>query len=130
MALNVELVSPERLLFEGEAKLVIARTSDGEIGFEPGHIPFVGTLLPAPVKVVSPDGDEQLIAVHSGFVEVANDQLTLLSDVSELAEDIDVDRARAALERADAALAADAEDGDAAAAKARATARLRATGQL
>ena len=130
MSLNVELVSPERLLFEGEAKLVIARTSDGEIGFEPGHIPFVGTLLPAPVKVISPEGDEQLIAVHSGFVELSNDHLTLLSDVSELAQDIDVDRARAALDRADMALSADSDNVEATAAKARATTRLRTAGQL
>lgn len=130
MPLNVELVSPERLLFKGDASLVVARTTDGEIGFEPGHIPFVGALLPWSVKVVDPTGAEQLIAVHSGFVEVANDHLTLLSDVSELAQDIDVERARAALERADEALAADEDDGEAAAAKARAEARLRAAGQL
>jgi len=130
MSLNVELVSPERLLFQGEAKLVVARTSDGEIGFEPGHIPFVGTLLPAPVKVISPEGDEQLIAVHSGFVELSNDHLTLLSDVSELAQDIDVDRARAALDRADMALSADSDNVEATAAKARATTRLRTAGQL
>ena len=130
MPLNVELVSPERLLFKGDASLVVARTTDGEIGFEPGHIPFVGALLPWSVKVVDPSGAEQLIAVHSGFVEVANDHLTLLSDVSELAQDIDVERARAALERADEALAADEDDDEAAGAKARAEARLRAAGQL
>ena len=45
MPLNVELVSPERLLFKGDASLVVARTTDGEIGFEPGHIPFVGACL-------------------------------------------------------------------------------------
>ena len=72
------------------------------------------------------DGSETRIAVHSGFIEVANDHLTLLSDVSEMAEDIDVDRARAALERAEEALRADGDDVEAAAAKARAMARLTA----
>lgn len=127
MPLNVELVSPERLLFSGESTEVLARTVEGEIGFLPGHIPFVGILLPGVVQVYTDDGIQK-IAVHSGFIELANDHLTLLSDVAELAADIDVARARAALERADQALAADAEDDDAKAAKARAEARLAAAG--
>ena len=126
MALQVELVSPERLLFEGEASMVLARTIEGEIGFQPGHIPFVGTLLPGVVRSFGSDGSETRIAVHSGFIEVANDHLTLLSDVSEMAEDIDVDRARAALDRTEEALRADGDDVEAAAAKARAMARLTA----
>ena len=125
MPLHVELVSPERLLYEGESSEVLARTVEGEIGFLPGHIPFVGTLLPGVVQVYT-DGGIQKIAVHSGFIEVSNDHLTLLSDVSEMAEDIDVERARAALERAEQALAADSDDTEAAAAKARAMARLTA----
>ena len=129
MPLHVELVSPERLLYEGESSEVLARTVEGEIGFLPGHIPFVGTLLPGVVQVYT-EGGIQRIAVHSGFIELANDHLTLLSDVAELAEDIDVDRARAALDRADAALGADGDDAEAAAAKARASARiLAATGE-
>lgn len=125
MPLHVELVSPERLLYEGESSEVLARTVEGEIGFLPGHIPFVGTLLPGVVQVYTDNGIQK-IAVHSGFIEVSNDHLTLLSDVSELAEDIDVDRARAALERAEEALRADGNDAEAAAAKARAMARLTA----
>ena len=125
MPLHVELVSPERLLYEGESSEVLARTVEGEIGFLPGHIPFVGALLPGVVQVYT-DSGIQKIAVHSGFIEVSNDHLTLLSDVSEMAEDIDVDRARAALERAEQALAADSDDTEAAAAKARAMARLTA----
>ena len=130
MPLHVELVSPERLLYEGEASLVIARTSDGEIGFQPQHVPFVGTLLPWVVKVETTDGDVKHIAVHSGFVEVANDRLTILSDIAEMAEDIDVDRAQAALDRAEEALRADDEDAEAIAAKERAVARLRAAGAI
>ncbi|NNE72069.1 MAG: ATP synthase F1 subunit epsilon [Acidimicrobiales bacterium] len=127
MPLQVELVSPERLLYEGESTEVLARTVEGEIGFLPGHIPFVGILLPGVVQVYTGDGIQK-IAVHSGFIELANDHLTLLSDVAELAGDIDVDRARAALERAEQSLAADADDADAQAAKARAEARLSASG--
>lgn len=128
MALQVELVSPERSMYEGEAKLVIARTTDGEIGFEPGHVPFVGILLPNVVRIQSEGGEEQRIAVHSGFVELSDDHLTLLSDVAELAADIDVERARAALGRANEALSANADDEAAAAAARRATVRLEAAG--
>lgn len=124
MTLHVELVSPERLLYEGHATQVDARTSDGEIGFQTGHIPFVGTLRPSRVHVHTEDGGSQYIAVHGGFVELANDHLMLLSDIAELAEDIDVPRAQAALERAEAALALDADDAVAHAAKERALARL------
>lgn len=126
MSLHVELVSPERVVYEGDASLVVARTAEGEIGFQPGHVPFVGTLVPSVIKVVLAEGGEQRIAVHSGFVEVANDHLTLLSDVAELSQDIDVERARAAEQRAQATLAGDNDNGEALAALSRAQARLRA----
>jgi F-type H+-transporting ATPase subunit epsilon len=129
MAMRVELVSPERVVYEGDALLVIARTTDGEIGFQPGHVPFVGVMVPSVVRIALEDaGEVQRIAVHSGFVEVSNDHVTLLCDVAELADDIDVDRAREALARAEEALRSGDNDGLAAEAKARATARLTAAG--
>lgn len=99
--LQVELVSPERILFSGEAEMVIARTTAGDIAFQPGHIPFIGTLQIHPVKIVFPGGAEESIAVHEGFVECAHDRVTILSDVAELASQIDVARARAAAARAE-----------------------------
>ena len=69
-------------------------------------------------------GGDQLVAVHGGFVEVSNDRVTILSDVAELEDQIDVPRARAAKERAEAALRADADDEAAAAALRRADLRL------
>jgi len=98
MPLRVELVSPERIVYEGDADLVIARTSDGEIGFQPGHVPFVGNLVSSVVRIALSDGGVQRIAVHSGFVEVSDDHVALLSDVAELSLDIDIDRAKKALE--------------------------------
>ncbi len=126
MPLQVELVSPEERVFEGDAELVIARTTDGEIGFQPGHVPFVGVLVPSVVRIALSDGGAQHIAVHSGFVEVSDDHVTVLSDVAELAESIDVERARAALARAEEALRADRDDEDAKAALRRAQARIAA----
>ena len=124
MALQVELVSPERIVYEGEAVLVIARTTDGEIGFQAGHVPFVGNLVPSVVRIALEPGGIQHIAVHSGFIEVSNDHVTLLSDVAELAQDIDVARATAAKDRAEAAIRTDADNADAIGALGRAEARL------
>lgn len=125
MPLHVELVSPEGTLFEGEGDMVIARTlGGGDIAFLPGHIPFVGTLAIGQVKVVSAGGKEQVIAVHRGFVSMAHDRVTILSDVAELPETINVARAEAAKSAAEEALRADAEDAEAKAALRRAEIRL------
>lgn len=126
MPLHIELVSPERIVYEGEAELVIARTTDGEIGFQAGHEPFVGNLVPSVVRIALSSDGVQHIAVHSGFVEVSDDHVTLLSDVAELAEDIDVDRASAALDQAIKALASNADHNEAKVAASRANARLEA----
>ena len=93
MTLQVELVSPEQILFSGEAEMVICRTTDGEIAFLTGHAPFVGSLGIGPVRIRRPDGDDELAAVHGGFVEVSHDQVTILSDVAEMAHQIDLMRA-------------------------------------
>ncbi len=124
MPLRVELVSPERVVYEGEAELVIARTTDGEIGFQPGHVPFVGNLVSSVIRIALSDGGVQRIAVHSGFVEVSDNHVALLSDVAELAEDIDTDRAKNALDRANELLAGDSANEEAAKALQRAEVRL------
>ena len=127
MSLRIELVSPERVVFEGDAELVIARTIDGEIGFQPGHVPFVGNLVSSVVRVALSDGGVQRIAVHSGFVEVSDNHVALLCDVAELAEDIDVDRAKASLENAKNDLASDPSNSEAEGAIHRAEVRLEAS---
>ncbi len=125
MPLTVQLVSPERILWEGEAQIVVARTiGGGDIAFEPGHAPFLGALQTWPVFVRDETGAETRIASHGGFVQVDNDRVIILSDVAELAGDIDVDRAKAALSTAESALSANAEDAEAAAARQRAKVRL------
>lgn len=129
MALVVELVSPERVAYTGEAKMVICRTTTGDIAFLPGHVPFIGVLATHPVRVLLEEGGEQVIAVHQGFVEVSppedgNTRVTILSDVCELAETIDVARAQEALARAQSDLAADPDDPEAVAAIQRAEVRL------
>lgn len=100
--LQVELVSPEKILFSGEAESVIARTTGGDIAFLSGHVPFIGNLDVHPVRILLPGGIEEIVAVHEGFVECSNDRVTILSDVAELQSQIDVARAEAAAQRAEA----------------------------
>jgi F-type H+-transporting ATPase subunit epsilon len=121
----VQVVSPERILYTGTATMVVARTiGGGDIAFLTGHAPFIGALAIHQVKVVAEGGDEQLIAVHGGFVEVSNSRVTVLSDVAELPEQIDVHRAERAKQRAEEALRADGDDAEAKAALERAEVRL------
>jgi len=135
MTLQVELVSPERILYSGEAESVLCRTvGGGDIAFYGGHSPFVGALDVGVVVVRTPEGAaDETVAVHGGFVEVsssvgAGDEgpattVTILSDVAELRSQIDVDRAQAAKERAEAALR-DGDDAEVRAALKRAEVRL------
>jgi F-type H+-transporting ATPase subunit epsilon len=125
MPFEVRLVSPEQVLYVGEADMVIARTLEGgDIAFQPGHIPFLGALGSHPVRVYLSDHSVIQFAVHGGFVEVSNDKVIILSDVAELPEQVDVERARLAQERAAAALRDRPDDVEAKAAAARAATRL------
>ena len=130
MPLEVELVSPERTLFSGEASMGRARTvGGGDIAFLPGHAPFVGALATWTVEITLAEGGHELAAVHGGFVEVSHDHVKILSDLAELASTIDADRARRAQEKAQAAIQR-GDDVDAEAALDRANARLAATGTM
>jgi F-type H+-transporting ATPase subunit epsilon len=125
VSLEVQVVSPERILWSGDAERVITRTAGGggEIAFLTGHAQFVGALDIGVTRILPADGPELAVAVHGGFVEVSDDQVSILSDVAELSGDIDVGRAQAALDRAEAGGAEDEADVREAAAK-RAQARL------
>ncbi|HEV7655686.1 MAG TPA: F0F1 ATP synthase subunit epsilon [Mycobacteriales bacterium] len=124
---HVELVSVERLLWSGDATMVIARTTEGELGVLPGHAPLLGELAPGGVVRVQQEGGEELVfAVHGGFLSVTEDGVSILAEVAEQADEIDVGRAQQALEQA---RSAGEDDDEAAAAASRALSRLRATGQ-
>ena len=129
MTLHVEVVSPERILWQGDADMVIARTlGGGEIAFLTGHAPFVGALDIGRVVIRAAQGADEVVAVHGGFVEVSKDRVTILSDVAELASQVDVERARRAAERATAATRAE-DDAEAEAALRRAHLRLAVAGE-
>ena len=125
MALEVQVVSPERILWSGDAEMVTARTIDGgDITFLTGHAPFVGALEIGKVIVRPTEGDDLVIAVHGGFVEVSNNRVSLLSDVAELREQIDVERATSAMRRAQESLRETPDDDEIRAALQRAMVRL------
>jgi F-type H+-transporting ATPase subunit epsilon len=101
--MRVELVSPEKILFSGEATIVICRPEGGDAAFLPGHAPYLGLLGVGPVLIRTAEGKEVKAAVHGGFIEVRNNKVTILSDVAELAADINVARAQAAKAAAEVA---------------------------
>ncbi|MDA3038400.1 MAG: ATP synthase F1 subunit epsilon [Actinomycetota bacterium] len=126
--LTVEVVSPERLVYSGEATMVITRTiRGGEVAFLPGHAPFLGALEENHTRVFLVGGQVEDLAVHGGFVEVSNNTVSILSDNAELGSTIDVERARLAKERAEERLRHE-HDAEVASALGRAHARLTAAG--
>jgi F-type H+-transporting ATPase subunit epsilon len=123
--MQVELVSVERPIWSGEASAVYARTSEGEIGVLPGHAPLLGALAPGwLVRILQADGVEQKVAVHGGFLSVREDGVSVLAEMAEAADEIDVARAREALARA-----GNSTDEESVGARNRALARLRAAGE-
>jgi F-type H+-transporting ATPase subunit epsilon len=125
---EVQLVSPEQILFEGEAEMVVCRALDGDIAFLRDHVPYLGVLDDDVVRIIQPDDAETAAAVHGGFVQMNGEKLVVLSDLAELRADIDVPRAEAARLAAEAALAANGDDPEAQAALARAESRLKVAG--
>ncbi len=124
--LDVEVVSPEEVSYSGTAEMVIVRTVEsGDIAFQAGHVPFLGVLATWSVEVLRAGDGRDSFAVHRGFVEVSHNKVTILSDVSEAASEIDVPRAEQARDRASDALKDDASDAEALAALERADLRLR-----
>ncbi|MCZ2829571.1 F0F1 ATP synthase subunit epsilon [Modestobacter sp. VKM Ac-2986] len=124
--LQVELVAVEKMIWSGEASMVITRTTEGELGVLPGHAPLLGELAPGGVvRIRRESGEDLVVAAHGGFLSVTERGVSILAETAELATDIDVERAREALRRAEAA----GDDPEALAAARRAESRLRAAGQ-
>ena len=122
--MHVELVSVEKALWSGEATAVFARTPEGELGILPGHAPLLGALEPGWVVRIDRDGDTSVkVAVHGGILSVRKDGVAVLGEMAEFGDEIDVARARAALE------GADTESQEGQAARNRALSRLRAAGE-
>ena len=123
--MQVELVAADRLVWSGEAKMVIARTTEGDVGILPNHAPMLSLMVHGIVDVQTSDGEKWIAAVDSGFLSVANNRISILSEHAEMSHDIDLERARTDLERCQQEGADDA-DALAQAESAWAEARIRA----
>ena len=109
MSIHVEVVTPERIVYSGDVEMVTLPGGAGQMGVLKGHAPLLSTLDVG--EIVMHEGSAQsFIAVSGGVVEVRPDKVTILADVAEGAEDIDEDRAKAALERAQQLLAENPAD--------------------
>jgi len=96
----LKVATPERLVFSGRARSIIAPGSEGYLGVLAHHAPLVATLGVGDLTVFGEDGRENHIAVHRGVLEVSGNVATVLADTAELASEIDEQRAQRALERA------------------------------
>jgi F-type H+-transporting ATPase subunit epsilon len=125
------VVTPERRVFQETVNMVIVHTVDGEMGVLPGHIPLIAPLAIGPMRIKTGD-DERKAAINGGFIEVTAEQVIILSESAEMAEEIDVVRAEAARQRALARLGKKQADIDYARAQSalqRAIVRLKVAGR-
>ncbi len=127
--LRLDIATPYGEVFSGEVDEVTATGSEGEFGVLPGHAPFV-TTLKVGMLLCRHDGQESIFFVNTGYAEVGPDRVVVLADSAERSEDIDVERAKAAMARAEERLrqAADIDFARAESALARAAARIHAAG--
>jgi F-type H+-transporting ATPase subunit epsilon len=119
-------VAVERKIWSGEARMVIARTTEGELGILHGHAPLLGQLAEGGVVTIRTEsGEDVIVAAHGGFLSVTENGVSILAETAEISTEIDVERAREALRRAGEA----GDEPEAVDAVRRAQSRLRAAGE-
>jgi F-type H+-transporting ATPase subunit epsilon len=123
--MQVELVAADRLVWSGEATRVIARTTEGDVGILANHAPMLSLMVDGIVDVTTADGETWVAAVNAGFLSVAGNRISILSERAEMTHEIDLEKARQDLERAQVA-GEKPDEAEEAAARAWAEARIRA----
>jgi F-type H+-transporting ATPase subunit epsilon len=98
--IKVSVVTPDGPVYESDVEMVSTKAQSGELGILPGHIPMVAPLAIGVVRLKK-EGQQELVAVSGGFIEVRPDQVTILAQAAERSTDIDVERAQRAKERAE-----------------------------
>jgi F-type H+-transporting ATPase subunit epsilon len=121
--LHVELVAADRTVWSGEATMVIARTTEGDVGILPNHAPVMSLMVGGVVEVVTDADETWVAATDSGFLSVADNRVSIMSEHAEMSHEIDLEKAKHDLERA---LAAGEQDDAAQEAVQAAKARIRA----
>ena len=109
---NLTIVSAERKIFEGEVKQIQATGVEGELGSLPGHTPLLTAIKPGIVKFTLQDGNEDVIYVSGGFLEVQPNIITVLADVAIRGSELDADRIREAKRKAEENIVSHASDVD------------------
>lgn len=100
MPLFVALVAPDREIWSGEARVLVAKTLDGDIGVLAGHAPVIGLLAPGSVvEIIDTDGGRVSAAVSGGFLSVAEDRASVLAQQAQLGTEVDVSQVRADLDQ-------------------------------
>ncbi|MCM1283583.1 MAG: ATP synthase F1 subunit epsilon [Muribaculaceae bacterium] len=108
---KVEIVTPDRVFYTGDADMLEFNTIDGQIGVYKHHIPMTTVLVPG-VVIIHEAGEQKIAAVHAGFAEILGEKVTLLAEVAEWPEEIDLHRAESARDRAEERISAKAETTD------------------
>lgn len=124
-AMRVELVAADRLVWSGEATQVIARTTEGDVGILANHSPLLSLMVDGVVDLTTADGETWIAAVDAGFLSAAGNRISILAEHAEMAHDIDLEKARHDLDRAQEA-GENSDEAAEAAARAWAEARVRA----
>jgi F-type H+-transporting ATPase subunit epsilon len=103
--IRLEVVTPEKAIVSEEAQIVMAPGELGEFGVLAGHTPFMTSLKLGSVRYDDTNGNERFVFVSGGFAEALPDRVTILADSAERRKDIDIERAKAAQQRAEGRLA-------------------------
>ena len=97
---KLRVITPDRVFYEGEASMVEFNTTEGEIGVYKKHVPTTVIISPGILTITEAEGTKEA-ALHAGFAEILQDEVVILAEVIEWPEEIDIDRAEAAKERAE-----------------------------
>jgi F-type H+-transporting ATPase subunit epsilon len=109
--LKLEIVTQERRVYSADdVEMVVAPGTEGEMGILPHHAPLITALQEGIMRVKRASGDEEVLAIHGGFMEVLPDKVTVLADTAERAEEIDLARAEEARQRAEELMQQHRED--------------------
>lgn len=133
MTIQCDIASAEQEIFSGSVELLVATGDLGEVGINYGHAPLLTSLRPGPIRIIKNDGEEEIIYVSGGFLEVQPNLVTVLADTALRGEDMDEEAALAAQKEAEAALEGASDDVDYQAATAQlaaAVAQLRTLQQI
>ena len=110
--MDVVVVSPEASVYEGKIQSLYIKGSDGDLGIYPGHLQLLTQIAPGPIRMITESGEEELLYVSGGFLEVQPHQVSILADVIERPQDVNETAAIEAKEKAEKLLASKSADVD------------------